>query len=36
MTAINKNRNTLKPYKNNMKMNQFEMNSPKLVTNKFR
>lgn len=36
MTAGNKNRNTLKPYKNNFNINQFETSSPTLIVNKFK
>lgn len=35
MTAGNKNRSTLKPYKNNIKLNQFESPSSTLEMNKF-
>ena len=35
MTAGNKNRSTLKPYKNNIKIEKFETNSPTLAINKF-
>ena len=35
MTAGTKNRSTLKPYKNNIKIDNFETNSPSLAINKF-
>lgn len=35
MTAVNKNRNTLKPYQNSSQIKQFETNSPTYTLSKF-